>query len=98
MLGVQYCGLGLHGLINIANHATSLEKLLIDGNRIDEEVIDAIVNLKWLNELHATDTDLTERMLLRMAAELPHLTWVFTNSNSMLIQDQARWDKRPRKQ
>ena len=48
--------------------------LFIDGNRVDEQVAEAIAsNLKQLKQLYARKTGLTERMLLRIVAELPKL-------------------------
>ena len=48
-LGVDYCGAGPRGLTDIARHATSLEGLYINGNRVDEQVAEAIAsNLKQL--------------------------------------------------
>ena len=50
----------------------------IDGNRVDEQVAEAIAsNLKQLKWLYADKTGLTERMLLRIVAELPNLYGVY---------------------
>ena len=49
----------------------------IDGNRVDEQVAEAIAsNLKQLERLYANKTGLTERMLLRIVAALPKLRYV----------------------
>ena len=51
--------------------------MIIDGNRVDEQVAEAIAsNLKQLKSLIASKTGLTERMLLRIVAELPNLEYV----------------------
>ena len=51
--------------------------MYIDGNRVDEQVAEAIAsNLKQLKQLDARKTGLTERMLLRIVAALPNLGWV----------------------
>ena len=81
LLGVQYCGAGPRGLADIARHATSLEWLSIEGNRVDEQVVEAIAsNLKQLERLNARNTGLTERMLLRMVTGLPNLGWVYVGT------------------
>ena len=88
MLGVEYCGAGPRGLTDIARHATSLERLYINGNRVDEQVAEAIAsNLKQLKHLYAEKTGLTERMLLRIVAALPNLGDVYAGKLTRNSED-----------
>lgn len=85
-LGVEYCGVGPRGLTEIAKYVTSLEYLHIDGNQMDEQVAEAIAsNLKQLKSFEASNTGLTENMLLRIA-ELPNLYAVYACNRTHNIE------------
>ena len=62
--------------------------MYIDGNRVDEQVAEAIAsNLKQLKQLDAIKTGLTERMLLKIIAELPKLWRVYAGKLTRNSED-----------
>lgn len=70
-LGVENCGAAPRGLIDLAKRAGSLEILLINGNKVSEEVVEEFANtLKRLKVLSCNNTGLSEKMLLKLVSGL----------------------------